>query len=628
MEGKKEEMKKYYICTAALIAATSALGQLTNQTAASDNTIIVSATRIDTPIEQIGSSVSVVSSDEISSMNAKNAQDALRQVPGVQFTQNGGPGTASSVMIRGANANHTLVLVNGIRVNSNTTGSFNLSQLPTESIDRIEVLRGPQSALYGGDSIGGVVNIVTKKGIEGFGGNVLIERGGKGYLNTAAGIFGGNGIFDFAANISYNELEEYDIAKNYGGNEYDPYKQMSIYTDLGLNFANDGRMDWIFMYNGSENDLDQSGPWPAYWQVDDLDRSTERDFYLTSVEVSKPITDMYEQSIKIGTSSSRTTGKNDGQAEYEYENNNVDFNAQSDLYLHERDILTLGYDYRYSEAENIGSIPMTHRNQNSFYANNNFSLKERWYLDLGARYDDYSDYDGKGTWQAKTSWQIVDSSRLHSSLGTGYKVPTFNDLYWPDTGWTAGNPDVQPEKSKSFDLGLEQAFAKRIVVADVTGFYSEIEDLIAWAPNSSGTWIPSNVNNADIWGVETSLSYTPIDTFSTKVYYTYTSAEDADTGLQLARRAEHTAGLFMSSGYLEFVDINLDIAYVGDRYDNAGNTRSLDPYTLIHLGFVFHVIDELDMMFNINNLTDEDYETAAGYSTVGRVVSAGFNYKF
>ncbi len=617
----------------ALLAALSTTAETTNQTTTVEKTreqIIVSATLIDTPIEQIGSSVSVISAQEIKLMNAKTAQQALRQVPGIQATQNGGPGTASSIFIRGANSNHTLILVNGIRVNSNTTGGFNLSTIPTDSIAQIEVLRGPQSALYGGDAIGGVINIVTKKGQKGFGGTVLTEIGTKGYANGMISLYGGGEIIDFTASLSYKQLKEYDIAKEYGGTEDDPFESLSLFTDLGFNFAGDGRADWVIIYDRNKNALDQNAPWSLgsdnYWQVDDLNRETTRDFFMTSLDISKPITDFYEQSIKAGISHNKIEGEDDGLTEYEYINNNLDLNAQGDFFLRKTDTLSFGYDFRRSEAENKGKIPLTHRTQNSVYANNQFTPDENLYIDMGIRYDDYSDFDGRGTWQAKISRNIWEPSRLHASIGTGYKVPTFNDMYWP----LSGNQNLDPEKSRSFDIGWEQSMANRAWVADLTYFESEIEDMIAWAPIGGGSWLwqPSNVNNAIIKGVETSLSFQPISTLNGKIYYTYTDAKDADTGKWLARRARNNAGFFISWDYLKNANINLDLTYTGKRYDNASNTRELDPYELVHIGTSYNITESTQITANINNLFDKYYETAAGYGTIGRVFSVGANYTF
>jgi vitamin B12 transporter len=638
-------MKDYILFTAVSLVTATATAQTTNTTEEATlpkDQIIVSATRIDTPIEQIGSSVSVITAEEIERQHAKDAQSAIKLTPGVQMTQRGGPGTASSVFIRGANANQSLVLINGIRVNSNTTGASNLSTIPTDAIERIEVLRGPQSALYGADAIGGVINIVTKKGEnQKTGGSVLVEMGTKGYVNTVGQLSGGNETVDFSASASFLGLNEYDIASDYGGTEDDPYERRSLFTDLGLNFASDGRADLVLMYNELDTSLDEK-------KSDVQNKSVETEFWLASLDVHKPIMDIYEQNITFGYNEEQNTGLDSGTQSYYFETRNYDFNAQADLFVLENDTINIGYDFRYSEAENDGSYTTKDRTQNSVYLNNQWNLDEKLFITLGGRYDDYSDVDSKGTWQSTASWFISEHSRLHGSIGTGYKAPTFNDLYWPFSSFSwvsggttnisesVGNPNLKPEESFSFDIGLEQSFFNKTVIADVTYFQNEIDDMIEWADVSTSTstnplfsfYTPSNVNKAEIKGLETSLTFNPADSFSTRLYYTYTDAKDADTGKWLARRARHNAGISANWNYSKKGSIFGDLTYTGKRYDNATNTDELEAYELINIGTRYAITDSLSIVANINNLLDKYYETARGYGTVGRVFSAGVSATF
>lgn len=615
-------MKKSSIIAAAGLLAATASAQSTNS-------IVISATRIDTPIEQVGSAFSIISSKEIEHFHTQDVQSSLTLAPGIQMTQNGGRGTASSVFIRGANANQTLVLINGIRINGNTTGSFNLSTIPTDSIDRIEVLRGPQSALYGSDAIGGVVNIVTKKGAEKeIGGSLLLEIGKKGYHNGELNLSAGNDVIDINTTLSASGLNQYNISENSGGYEDDQYSQLAFFSDLGLNFATDGRADLVVMYNKNKNELDQTAPYPGWWQVDDLDRKTKNEFRMATLNLSKPITGNFEQSCKAGYNEVQTTGRNNGQREYFYRSRNYDFNTQSDLFFLDSSTVTLGYDFRRSEAENNGRYSSEHIIQNSVYANTQLDIDEQLFLSLGGRYDDYSKFDGKGTWQTSISWFWETYSRLHASAGSGYKTPTMNDLYWPSTSWSIGNPDLNPEESLSFDIGQEKTLFDGKLVMDVTYFQSIIKDMIVWKDNGSGIWIPNNVNNAKSRGVEVSFSAQPTDSFSAKLHYTYTRAIDTGTGNQLARRAQNNAGLSAIWDYSSKGSLSGDIVYVGKRFDNADNTRGMPAYALLNLGTQYQVSESLSLVANVDNLLDKEYETTAGYGTVGRVASVGIEISF
>jgi vitamin B12 transporter len=592
--------------------------------------IVVTATRTGTSIEQVGSSISVITAEEIEQQQSKNVYSAIQQIPGVQRAQEGGPGTVSSVYMRGANANHTLVLVNGMRVNSNTDGGFNLSTLPADAIERIEVLRGTQSALYGSDAIGGVINIITKKGFsKPIGGSVSVEAGEKGFNKEVATLSGGNERFDFNTVLSYDELTHYDISDNEknNGSEDDSFRRLSFYNNLGLNFLDDGRADLTVLHNKTHTDLDNS-VWPNYWQVDDPDRSMDADQWMTSLNISKPLTEIYTQTVKAGYNEETDTGRNDGKQEYLFTTRDYDATLQGELALLENDTVTFGYDFRRSEAENDGNYDTETRDQNAVFINNIWDYEKVLFLTLGGRYDHYSDADGKATWNTSASWQALDYTRFHGSAGAGFKVPTMNDLYWPADAWSSGNPNLKPEESRSFDVGVEQGFFENMVLADVTYFHNKVDNLIQWDEVSPFFWTPANVNKAKMEGFETSLTFTPIENLKTKTFFTYTDAVDETTGNQLARRAKYNAGLSANWDYTKRGSVYAEYTYTGNRYDDGANTRRLDAFGLVAVGTRYKLTDYFSVFANVDDLLDTYYETAAGCGTVGRLASVGAKYSF
>ncbi|MDE0837629.1 MAG: TonB-dependent receptor [Kiritimatiellae bacterium] len=615
-------MKRRTLFTAAALAAAAANAEntpLAANPATAKNQIVVSATRIETPIEQVGSSISVISAEDIARRNAQNLQEAIMLLPGVQISANGGPGTASSVFIRGAESDHTLVLINGVRVNSNTSGDFDFSSLPVDMVERIEVLRGPQSGLYGSDALGGVISITTKKGVATpLTGSAVVSVGELGYVNGRANLQGGNEVADFYASLSFFGLDDHDIAKNNGGTEDDPYERTSVYGGVGLNFAEDGRADLTLLYMEDDSDLDGFGG-----ADDPLENSRKKKLF-AAISASKPITDTYSQKVSAGYNKQEYTGYNAGPVDFTTED--YDASLQADVTPFENDTLSAGYDFRRSEAENEGNFDKQSRDQHAAFLNNQWAWQESLFITIGGRYDDFSDIDGKATWKSSASWFALEDTRLHGSVGTGYRAPTMNDIYF-----TFGEPArtyLEPEQSQSFDIGVEQALLDGKLIGDVTYFQSDVEDLIAWEQVSPGVWQPDNVNEAEIQGVEVSLACSPLDTLLVRLFYTYTDAEDVDTGLELPRRALHSGGASLNWRYTEKGNIYSDVVYSGNRYDDVENSVKLEDYVVVGLGTSFALNPTARLVGHISNLFDENYETATGYGTVGRVASAGIEFSF
>jgi len=623
-------MKKYAMAAVCGFLSVGVYAETTNTTAVSSNTVaeanqtVITATRIETPIKQTGSSITVITAEEIQQKNAENLQEALRSTPGLQCTANGGPGADSSVFIRGAESDHTLVLINGVRVNSNTDGGFDFSSLPADMIETIEVVRGPQSGLYGSDALGGVIHITTKKGAEQKpGGSLSLAVGEKGYRTASAALNGGNEIVDVNTALSFYNLENHDIAGNNGGTEDDPYKRISAYTGFGLNFLKDGRADLTILYTEDESNLD------AFGGIDNpLDRSNKKKLF-TLLAISKPVVDFYTQRVSVGYSRQKYEGFTSGMfgGSNAFESVSYDASAQADFFAFDNDTLSIGYDFRRSEAENKGNFDKQRRDQHAVFLHNSLNLNDIFFLNLSARYDTFSDIDSKATWKADAAYFITKSTRVHGSIGTGYRAPTMNDLYF-----TYGGPArtyLQPEQSRSFDIGVEQTLLDEKLVVDITFFKSDVQDLIAWAPTGpGGSYQPANINEARIEGVEFTLTATPTRNLTTKVFYTYTDSKDAATGNELARRAKNNGGVSAKWDYSERGSVHAGCTYTGKRYDDGTNTRKLNRFTVVNAGTRYQLTDLFSVFANVDNLFDQEYETAAGYGTVGRLASVGIKCEF
>lgn len=590
-----------------------------SQVIANPDQIVVTATRIESTTEETGSSISVVTAKQIQRQNAKNLHDALKLVPGLTFIASGGPGAASSVSIRGAESDHTLVLINGIRVNTNTEGGFDFSSIPADMVESIEVVRGPQSGLYGADAMGGVINVITRKGSSTpLGGSVTVAAGELGYYEGSLSVFGGNDTIDFSASLSYYNLEDHDIAKNNGGTEDDPYDRISFYNNLGLNFGEDGRADLSILYAEDDSQLD------GFQGADNPDDRSEKKSTFVSLSARKPITERYTQRVSAGYSHQKYEGFVSGLfgGPVDYTSESFDASLQGDITVTENDTLSIGYDTRLTEAENIGNFEKQDRTQHALFVGNAWNWQETLYINLSGRYDSYSDIDDEATWKADVSWFALENARLHGSVGTAYRAPTMNDLYF-----TYGAPArtyLKPEESLSMDIGLQQYWLNDKLITDVTYFRSDVEELIEWVPTGVGSiWEPRNVDEAEIQGVEFTTRIQPNKHVGADAFVSWLDTENPATGKELSRRADISAGCSVHFTYSEKGSVYADLKYTGERYEDAENTTKLDSYTLLGLGTRYKVSEHIELFGHVSNLTDEDYETAQGYGTVGRLASIG-----
>jgi vitamin B12 transporter len=614
----------------AILAAVGSRAEETETTKMSD--VLVTATRTPVDPATVGSSVSVVTSEEITARSLATVTEALRTVPGVTVVSQSGGGSIASVFIRGHNSNQTKVMLNGVKLNSNAGGGYDFSNLVVDDIDRIEVVRGPQSALYGSDSVGGVINIITKTPEHGVHGSAEVAMGVEGYRRSALEVSAANDIGYVRAGYSYTTLDANSVALEENGNpEEDGWESHNFSFGAGATFLEDGQVDFSLNYLEDWSELD-GFDFVTFLPADDDNYEQDRQTLVLGLNISKPITDVYTQSFSFGYTRDEVVGTDEDNSanDYDIQSKNFQFGAKGDIFVTDNDTLTVGYDYERQSAESVGSYD-ENLDINSVYVQNHWIINEIFSLTAGVRYDDHETFGDETTFRLAGTAVIPETeTKFHASYGTGFKAPTLNDLYWPVSAFTAGNPDLEAETSKSVDIGVTQPFMDGRFEVDVTYFHSSVDDLIQWAADPvTFVFTPDNVSKADIDGIEVSARLQVTEDLDVSAQYTYTDAEDDATGDQLARRGRHNASGTVSYDFLDDrANASVTVMHVGTRYDDAANTTELDPYTRVDFAARYDVTENLRVFLRVENLFDEDYVETDGYDINGCYWYAGLRCSF
>ncbi|MCG9730617.1 TonB-dependent receptor [Shewanella sp. Isolate13] len=598
------------------LSAFSAQAEETNIASANiDETITVTGSRFDRTAEQQLTVVNTIEREEIARLNPKSVADVLETLPGVSVSRNGGAGQATSISVRGSNSNHVLVLVDGVKVGSATLGTVSFNTLSPENIERIEVLKGPRASVWGSDAIGGVIQIFTRqlKGGEWFAG---AEYGSDDYIRGSfgAGMEHGNGSTTIALN--HEQSNGYDV---YNGaeveNDDDGYKRNA----LSLKGSQQLGSHWQVIWNGQYD--------KGNTQYDDIYASgsaDESDYenYLWNL-AGQYSNDKFTS--KLALSQSRDYNENfrgdDASvaiAEFETTRDQVNWSNQ---YLAADDLsLTGGIDWSSEQVK--GDYAQDQRDIFAAYA----LVQKQWsklLAEVAVRYDDVENIDSEVSYNASLAYQFNEQWRLAATTGTAFKAPTFNDLYWPDSG----NPDLISETAESYDLTLH--FDSQAVRAYISVFQNKIDNLIAWAPTGEkddfgwDIWKPANINEAKITGVELSAHYQLLG-LDHQLGYTYLDAENTQTGEQLVGRSENEFNYMLSYTWQQF-DLLANYHYQGKRY--AGSEQFLEAYHKLDLSLGYQIDDAWSLRLKANNLFDEEIISDQNYFSPGRELFLSVSYQ-
>lgn len=609
------------------VLAACVVGAMAGDGTVSTQEMVVSATRIATPISQVGSSVTVLTADEIEERQLSTSLDAIGSaINGVHVSQIGGSRQQGNIYVRGAAGQHLLVLVDGVGLNDPMGAGrvADLSNIDLMNVERVEVLRGPQSCLYGSDAMAGVINIVTRRGDGPPTVMLTAEAGSYGTFRGQVDVYGGTEVVHYSVSLAQADSKGFSVAnKDNGNSEKDGYEATSASARIDWTPAREVTLGVITRYADSLVDLDSAGMGVVTDTTNDTAKTSQM---FSRVFASFDLFDsVWQHTLGVSLSGiERDYDNPTSNSKYDSSITKVDW--QHNIYAWRRHVLTFGLDASTEEGEyttsGLWSDTFDKKSADTFscYAQDFATFGSDVSVVAGARYDDNENFGSETTYRVAPVVAVGESGvRVKGSVGTGFKAPSLYQMYSP-----YGSTELSAEKSLGWDAGVEWATAKRDSVLSATWFNNEFTDLIDF---DLVNWKYYNVDGkTTTHGLEFEALHHLTEGLSVSAGYTYTKTNKEDTDTELYRRPRDRVFADVVCRFGKGGSVALGAVYVGRRKDldfASGNDVTLDPYTVVNVRATVRVAKDVELFGRIENLLDEDYEEAVGYGTAGQSFYGG-----
>ena len=576
--------------------------------------MIVTATRTAVPKNSLSTATTIFTREDIERLQAKSISELLRGSAGIDVTQNGGYGQLSTIFMRGTNSTHVLVLVDGIKVGSVTAGITQFEFIPIDQIERVEIIRGSQSSLYGSEAIGGVIQIFTRKGSETTTPKVTLESGGGSYFThkTVGSISGKVDNSWYSASASHFDTNGFDVGGGANQPDKDGYKNTAVNTRIGHHFDNNAELEASFLHNQGTT------------FYDGFYNKTHFVNQVASLVGSLEVLENWRSTLRLGQSLDENDSFFSSNNKLASRFNATRWNASwlNQFTFSENHQLILGSDYRLDEIDSFTKYVESSRYDIGVFSEMHSRFFDNHFVNASVRWDKnqaFGDYvTGSVGW--RYNWHYGISAL--ANFGNAFRSPTFNELYYPKDDWGGGgNPNLKPEQSKSYEVGLlgEHDWGSW----ELRAYHTDIDNLILG-------WSPRNVAKAQIQGIEAQIG-TEICGFKPKLTMNLLNPEDKATGERLLRRTDKSLSFDVSRSIFDF-DLGATVIAQGDRKDMAfmpdfsQKMVSVDGFATVDLRSAYHINKNWMLSAKLNNLLDKHYQTVNTYNTEDRNFFVSIHY--
>lgn len=590
------------LCIPVLAVCASALSLpvcADDEPARSAEEIIVTASRVAEPLRESLAPVTVLTRADIERLQALDVQDLLVGLPGINLASNGGPGKSSSLFLRGTESDHVLVLIDGIKVGSATSGGTPFEQLPVDQIERIEIVRGPRSSLYGSEAIGGVIQIFTRRGtVRGATPSFAGGRGTRGDSRLEAGLRGGSGPFWFGFGVSGRSTDGVNVRPSVNEPDKDGFENRSGTARAGYIFGERAELSASYFEGRGKNDFDGR-----------TQNQTESENQVLGASLKLRPLERWSLDLSAGRSRDESDNLLNGRFASAFNTQREHYTLINTLAFTDTQSLSLGADYQDDTVDSSTVYAERARDNTGAFAQyrGEFGAHE---VQASLRSDDNQQFDRHQTGGVAYGFRFGSGLRAMASWGTAFKAPTFNELYFPGFG----NAALDPEQARNVELGLSGLHGR--YSWSVNAFRTEVDDLIAF---DSSVGAPDNIDEALIQGAE-AQGAARWGALKMQTSLTWLNPENdaggANKGNSLPRRREQTARMDLDYDWRR-LSVGMSVFGTSNGYDNIANTTPLPGYALLHLRAALQVMPEWQLQVEGRNLLDKEYETAASYKNYG-----------